>query len=141
MAYWQCSTRVATVRTLHVGLRVSDLERSLAFYRAVGYVVVGTVEDTPFGSLTMLRLPGDSFVTIELVYDPKRGVVDIGTGMNHLVVQVDSLDAIVADLALQGIVTKPAGPPDRTDEPRTSFSSSPSTWRTPRRSPRCGLLC
>jgi lactoylglutathione lyase len=28
------------MRTLHVGLRVSDLERSLAFYTAVGYTVV-----------------------------------------------------------------------------------------------------
>jgi lactoylglutathione lyase len=60
-----CRLRCLTVRTLHVGLRVSDLERSLAFYRAVGYTVVGTVEGTPFGSLTMLRPPGDSFVTIE----------------------------------------------------------------------------
>lgn len=61
------------MRTLHVGLRVSDLKRSLAFYTAVSYTVVGTVEGTGFGSLTMLRLPGDSFVTIELVYDPAKG--------------------------------------------------------------------
>jgi lactoylglutathione lyase len=31
------------MRTLHVGLRVTDLERSLAFYSAVGYEVVGSV--------------------------------------------------------------------------------------------------
>jgi len=65
--------RVPNMRTLHVGLRVSDLDRSLAFYTAVGYTVAGTVEDTAFGSLTMLRLPGDHFVTIELVYDPTKG--------------------------------------------------------------------
>jgi catechol 2,3-dioxygenase-like lactoylglutathione lyase family enzyme len=29
------------MRTLHVGLRVSDLHRSLAFYTAVGYTAVG----------------------------------------------------------------------------------------------------
>ena len=34
------------MRTLHVGLRVSDLERSLAFYAAVGYTVAGRVEGT-----------------------------------------------------------------------------------------------
>ena len=44
------------MRTLHVGLRVSDLERSLAFYTAVGYAVIGTA----FGTLTMLQLPGGS---------------------------------------------------------------------------------
>jgi lactoylglutathione lyase len=116
------------MRTLHVGLRVSDLERSLAFYRAVGYTVVGTVEGTPFGSLTMLRLPGDSFVTIELVHHPVRGAVDLGTGINHLVVQVDSLDAIVVDLAAQGIATEPPGPPDR-GEPRTRWLTDPDGYR------------
>jgi catechol 2,3-dioxygenase-like lactoylglutathione lyase family enzyme len=30
------------MRTLHVGLRVSDLRRSLAFYQAAGYTVTGT---------------------------------------------------------------------------------------------------
>jgi lactoylglutathione lyase len=42
---------------LRVGLRVSDLQRSLAFYTAVGYTVVGTVEETAFGSLTILTSP------------------------------------------------------------------------------------
>src|SRR5207247_3161816 len=93
-----------TMRTLQVGLRVSDLGRSVAFYTAVGYIVVGTVEGTAFGSLTMLRLPGDGFVTIELVYDPVRGAVELGTGINHLVVQVESLAAIVADLAAHASV-------------------------------------
>jgi lactoylglutathione lyase len=35
------------MRTLHVGLRVSNLDPSLAFYRAVGYTVTGTVETSP----------------------------------------------------------------------------------------------
>ena len=45
------------MRTLHVGLRVSDRPRSLAFYAALGYEVVGTVPGTEFGHLTMLKLP------------------------------------------------------------------------------------
>lgn len=47
------------MRTLHFGLRVSDLKRSLAFYTAVGYTVVGTVEGTGFGTRTMIQ-PGPS---------------------------------------------------------------------------------
>jgi lactoylglutathione lyase len=39
---------------LHVGLRVADLERSLAFYTGLGYEVIGTVQETPFGSLSTL---------------------------------------------------------------------------------------
>jgi lactoylglutathione lyase len=117
------------MRTLHVGLRVSDLERSLAFYTAAGYTVVGTVEGTAFGSLTMLRLPGDGFVTIELVYDPARGSVDLCTGINHLVVQVESLDMTLADLAAQRIVAEPPGLPGGTDGPRTSWITDPDGYR------------
>ena len=77
------------MRTLHFGLRVADLERSLAFYTAVGYEVVGSVPETEFGHLTMLKLPDDDFVTIELVHDPTKSEVDLGTGLNHFVITVE----------------------------------------------------
>jgi lactoylglutathione lyase len=118
-----------SMRTLQVGLRVSDLERSLAFYTAVGYTVVGTVEGTAFGSLTMLRLPGDDFVTIELVHDPARGNVDLGTGINHLVIQVESLDSTLADLAGKGIVAEPPGRFDGADGAGTSWITDPDGYR------------
>jgi lactoylglutathione lyase len=117
------------MRTLHVGLRVSDLDWSLGFYTAVGYTVVGTVEGTAFGSLTMLRLPGDDFVTIELVHDPARGGVELGTGINHLFIQVESLDATLADLAAKGVVAEPPGRPDGVDGPRTSWITDPDGYR------------
>lgn len=58
------------MRTLHFGLRVEDLDRSLEFYANLGHEVVGTVLGTAFGSLTMLKLPADPFVSIELVQCP-----------------------------------------------------------------------
>lgn len=97
------------MRTLHVGLRVSDLEWSLVFYTAVGYTVVGTVEEAAFGSLTMLPLPGDDFVTIRLVHGPCKGKVDFGTGLSHLVIPVEPLEAARADLAVKQIMVEPAG--------------------------------
>jgi lactoylglutathione lyase len=117
------------MRTLNVGLRVSDLKRSLAFYTAVGYTVVGSVEETPFGSLTMLRLPDDSFATLELVHDPVGGPVDLGTGISHLGVQVESLDATLASLAAQGITAEPPELPGGPDGPRTSWISDPDGYR------------
>ncbi|MDG6109896.1 VOC family protein [Dactylosporangium aurantiacum] len=98
------------MRMLHLGLRVTDLERSLAFYTAVGYAKVGTVPDTPFGSLTMLRLPDDPFVSLELVHDPARPVTDTGA-VNHLVIQVDDLRAAIAELAGKGITAEPPAEP------------------------------
>jgi catechol 2,3-dioxygenase-like lactoylglutathione lyase family enzyme len=66
------------MRMLHLGLRVSDLEQSLAFYGALGYAELGSVPQTEFGSLTMLQLPDDPFVSLELVHDPERPVEDVG---------------------------------------------------------------
>jgi len=49
------------MRTLHTGLRVSDPERSLRFYAALGYRVVGSVRGTPLGDLTIAFAPRRSF--------------------------------------------------------------------------------
>jgi lactoylglutathione lyase len=84
------------VRTLSPGLRVADLDASLAFYEALGFEVVGTVPETELGRLTMLKLPDDEFVTIELVSSKAgRQDVDLGNGMSHLAIQVDSMDEAV----------------------------------------------
>lgn len=75
------------MRTLHLGLRVADLERSIAFYTSVGYEVLGEVPATELGTLTMLKLPGDEFVALELVHDPTHGRVVPG-GLSHFVIQL-----------------------------------------------------
>src|SRR6476659_7535802 len=102
----------APMRTLHFGLRVADLDRSLAFYTAVGYEVVGSVPETPLGELTMLNLPADEFVTIELVHDPTHGHVDRGTALSHFVIQVESLDVTIAELCARGIEADVPASPD-----------------------------
>ena len=102
--------RLTGMRMLHVGLRVTDLDRSLAFYAALGYAELGRVPDTPFGSLTMLQLPDDPFVSLELVHDPARPVTDT-TAVNHIVVQTDDLDATMADLAGRGVPAEPPSDP------------------------------
>jgi lactoylglutathione lyase len=113
------------MRTLHFGLRVADLERSLAFYTAVGYEVVGSVPETPFGHLTMLKLPDDDFVTIELVHDPSNSEVAIGTGLNHFVIQVASMDATVTELAASGVDADTPGSPDGPEDFRRTWITDP----------------
>jgi lactoylglutathione lyase len=113
------------MRTLHFGLRVADLERSLAFYAALGYEVVGSVPDTPIGQLTMLKLPGDEFVTVELVFDPADRDVGPGTGLNHFVVKVESLDETIAALAAGGVEAEPPTSPDGSGDFRTTWITDP----------------
>ncbi len=111
------------MRTLHFGLRVADLEKSLAFYTALGYRVVGTVPETDFGSLTMLQLPGDEFVAIELVHDPGRA--DVGPGPNHFVIKVESMRDTVAGLAARGVVAEEPTSPDGSADFLTSWLTDP----------------
>jgi lactoylglutathione lyase len=113
------------MRTLHFGLRVADLDRSLAFYNAVGYEIVGSVPETPLGHLTMLKLPGDEFVTIELVHDPIRGEVGVSTGLSHFVIKVESLDATIGELAARGIDADEPVSPDGSSDFRTTWVIDP----------------
>jgi lactoylglutathione lyase len=113
------------MRTIHVGLRVGDAERSIAFYTAVGYEVLGSVPETGLGHLTMLKLPGDEFVSIELVHDPSDAAPVGGTGLSHLVVQVRSLDATLAELAARGIDAEAPTSPDGLADFRTTWIVDP----------------
>ena len=116
------------MRTLHVGLRVRDLGRSRDFYTTLGYEVIGTVAETPMGSLTMLKLPEDEFVSIELVHDPASGPVDPG-GFNHLVVQAGDLHAMIVRLAAQGIQAETPSSPNGSDDFWTSWLTDPDGYR------------
>ena len=116
------------MRTLHVGLRVADLERSLVFYRGLGYQVLGTVPETEFGSLTMLKLPDDEFVSLELVYSPGRGKVEAG-GLNHLVIKVESMEETLTDLTAKGIRAEPPGSPDGSEDFWTAWLTDPDGYR------------
>ncbi len=94
----------------------SILDRSLAFYTAVGYEIVGDVPATGMGHLTMLKLPSDEFVTIELVHDPTETDIDDGTRLSHFVIQVDSMDDTLTELAARGsqtIASRCSGAPEK----------------------------
>ncbi|MEA2645707.1 MAG: lactoylglutathione lyase [Chloroflexota bacterium] len=113
------------MRTLHFGIHVADLDRSLAFYTSVGFEVVGSVRDTPLGHLTMIKLPADEFVSIELVHDPTRGPVEGGAGLSHFVIKVESVQETIADLAARGIVSDAPLHPDGSSDFQTTWITDP----------------
>jgi lactoylglutathione lyase len=114
------------MRTLHFGLRVADPERSLSFYAALGYEVVGSVPGTSVGDLAMIKLPGDPFVAVELASGSSASAPGCADGLSHFVIKVESIDVVLADLAASGIVPdEPPESPDGTNEFQTAWISDP----------------
>ena len=84
--------------------------------------------ETELGVLTMLKLPDDEFVTVELVHDAATGAVH-PRGVSHLVVQVDDLRATTARLATRGLHAEAPGSPDGSDDFWTSWLTDPDGYR------------
>ncbi len=116
------------MRTLHLGLQVGDLERSLTFYTALGYQVLGEVTATEFGDLTMLKLPDEEFVSLELVSDPTQPSVEPG-GLHHLVIGVDAVHERVRRLTEQGFRAEAPNSPDGSEDFWTAWLTDPDGYR------------
>jgi lactoylglutathione lyase len=102
-----------TTRYLHTMVRITDPEKSRAFYEALGFefrrdmdiVRNGEVEATNY----FFGIPGDDEPVLELTYNHDGRAYDLGTGYGHIAIGVDNLDATLGQLATQGI--EPEKPP------------------------------
>jgi lactoylglutathione lyase len=97
---------------LHTMVRITDPDRSRAFYEALGFrfdrdmdiVRNGEKEATNyFFSL------GDDESVLELTFNHDGRTYDLGTGYGHIAIGVDDLDGTLARLAEHGI--EPERPP------------------------------
>jgi lactoylglutathione lyase len=113
------------VRTLHLSLRVADPERSLAFYQAIGYEVVGRVPASPEGDLTMIKLPDDEFVSVELVHEPADRHAGADSALSCFVIAVESMQATVAALAAHGVEAEAPRSPDGSSDFLTTWIVDP----------------
>jgi lactoylglutathione lyase len=77
----------------------------------------------------MLKLPGDDFVTVELIHDPTKGEVDPGSGFSYFVIKVESMDATLTELAAQGIDADAPKSPDGSDDFLTTWITDPDGYR------------
>lgn len=90
-------------KLLHTRMRVSDLNRTLAFYTGVLGLEVVEQKTSPRGShLAFLRVP-NSEELIELCSFPSSGPVKVQEDLVHLAFQVDNLEDAMAALRHQGI--------------------------------------
>ncbi|WP_328998684.1 VOC family protein [Kribbella sp. NBC_00709] len=116
------------MKTVLFALRVSDLERSLAFYTAVGYVTLNTIPFDDGSSLVWLRLPDEPSVSLELVHRPADGPVEIG-GFVHFAIEVDSLAETVGRLTAAGLQPGEPELPGGPVGPKTSWLLDPDGYR------------
>jgi len=97
----------AMIRFLHTRIRVRDIERSIAFYKVLGYVE-GERKDSPQGNrLAFLELPGNE-VFLELCHSP-----DYQAGcpedLMHTCLGVPDIVAYCAAVETAGIAIWPDG--------------------------------
>jgi lactoylglutathione lyase len=117
------------MKTLYVAYRVTDLNRSLAFYSTLGYIEVGQVALDDGARLVILKFSDEPVATLELVHRPGDGRVDVGSGFDHLAIQVDTLAATLEILTEAGLEPEPLQYPAGPDGPKTSWLTDPDGYR------------
>ena len=119
-------------RYLHTMVRITDPERSRAFYEALGMAFTRDLDIVREGVLEatnyFFAFPGDD-AELELTFNHDGRTYDVGTGYGHIAIGVDDLDATLAALAAQGI--EPERPPYtiRDGGNRLCFVRDPDDYR------------
>jgi lactoylglutathione lyase len=117
------------MKTLMVAVRVTDLDRSLRFYAAIGYVELGRIASGDGGSLVVLKFPGEPVATLELVHRLADGPVKVGDGFDHLAIEVDALAPTIDRLATAGLTPGPVEHPGGPDGPAVGWLTDPDGYR------------
>ncbi len=119
-------------RYLHTMLRVTDPERTRAFYEALGLEFRRDMDIVRDGQREATNyfygVPGQD-EELEFTYNHDGRTYELGTAYGHIALAVDDLDATLAALAGQGI--QPDREPYRVREggSRLTFVTDPDGYR------------
>jgi len=96
---------------IHTCYRITDVDRSVAFYRALGFQEVGRLPIRDEAVNVFMGLPEDGpEPRLELTFNHGRTEpYEIGTGYGHIAITTADLDGRLAELAELGI--EPERPP------------------------------
>ncbi len=119
-------------RYLHTMYRITDPDRSRAFYEALGLELrrdMDIVRNGEKEATNYFFSLGDAENVLELTYNHDGRTYDLGTGYGHVAIAVDDLDETLERLAGQGI--EPERPPYRVREggSRLCFVRDPDGYR------------
>jgi lactoylglutathione lyase len=113
---------------IHTCYRIGDIDRSVAFYEALGFEEVGRLPIRDEAINVFMGLPGDG-PRLELTYNHGVDSYELGTGYNHVAITAEDLDGTLAKLADQGI--EPEKPPYTVSDggSRLCFVRDPDGYR------------
>ncbi len=114
---------------IHTCYRIGDIDRSVAFYEALGFEERRRLPIRDEAINVFMGLPGDGD-RLELTWNRDQdGPYDIGTGYGHIALTVDDLDDTLAQLGRAGI--EPERPPYTVREggSRICFVRDPDDYR------------
>ena len=116
---------------IHTCYRITDIDRSVAFYKALGFDEIGRLPIRDEAINVFMGLPDDGpEPRLELTYNVGREEpYDVGTGYGHIAITTADLDSNLAKLAEQGI--EPEKPPYSVREggSRLCFVRDPDGYR------------
>ena len=113
---------------IHTCYRIGDIDRSVAFYEALGFEEIRRMPIRDEAINVFMGLPDDG-ARLELTYNHGVDSYELGTGYNHIAVTVDDLDGTLERLAAVGI--EPEKPPYQVREggSRICFVRDPDSYR------------
>ncbi len=115
---------------LHTCYRITDIDRSVAFYRALGFEEVRRLPIRDEAVNVFMNIPGDGDEPrLELTHNFDVDSYDLGSGYGHIAITTPDLDARLAELAAHGI--EPEKPPYSVREggSRLCFVRDPDGYR------------
>jgi lactoylglutathione lyase len=115
---------------IHTCYRITDVDRSTAFYKALGFEEMGRIPIRDEAINVFMNLPGDGDMPrLELTYNFGVDSYDLGDGYGHIAITADDLDATLDRLNKQGIA--PEKPPYSVREggSRLCFVRDPDGYR------------
>jgi lactoylglutathione lyase len=117
------------VELIHTCYRITDPERSVAFYEALG---LEKRREMPIRDEAMnyfLGVPGQDSPELELTYNFGVDSYELGTGYGHIALTVEDLDGTLDRLAEQGIEPEREPYQVREGGSRLCFVQDPDGYR------------
>ena len=115
---------------LHTCYRITDIDRSVAFYRALGFEEIRRMPIRDEAINVFLNQPGDGDEPrLELTFNFGVDQYELGTAYGHIAIDTADLDGTLAELSGQGI--EPERPPYTVREggSRICFVRDPDGYR------------